>query len=74
MLSRTHNATIEVIIEGSGFNNSLAGDRNCPNARKVRSGLEDATIWIERYLQNGTLHLVTRETTWACRSHGAPSY
>ncbi|KAK1834818.1 putative acid phosphatase [Podospora conica] len=53
-LEWTRNATIEVIIEESGFNNSLAGDRNCPNAQKVRGGLEDATIWIEQYLQNAT--------------------
>jgi len=36
-LEWTNNATIEVIIEANGFNNSLAGDKNCKNARNYRS-------------------------------------
>jgi hypothetical protein len=51
---RTNNATIEVIIEAAGFNNSLAGDLNCPNAAKAdyESPVE---AWVEIYLQDGRL-------------------
>lgn len=51
---RTNNATIEVIIEAAGFNNSLAGDLNCPNTAKADyKSLVEA--WVEIYLQNGML-------------------
>jgi len=52
-LEWTQNATIEVIIEGQGFNNSLAGYMNCPNGQKVRGGTDAANICIHNYLQNG---------------------
>ena len=58
---RTNNATIEVIIEARGFNNSLAGAQNCPNAPKNRQGDQALQIWVSNYLQNGTLkHTVRR--------------
>ncbi|KAK7571332.1 hypothetical protein V3481_018548 [Fusarium oxysporum f. sp. vasinfectum] len=52
-LEWTNNATIEVIIEAAGFNNSLAGDLNCPNTAKAdyKSPVE---AWVEIYLQNAT--------------------
>ncbi|KAK4231796.1 3-phytase A [Podospora fimiseda] len=56
-LEWTNNATIEVIIEGTGYNNSLAGYMNCPNGHKVRGGTEAANIWIHNYLQNATARL-----------------
>ncbi|KAL8370747.1 hypothetical protein RB595_000886 [Gaeumannomyces hyphopodioides] len=56
-LEWTRNATIEVIIEQKGFNNSLAGYLNCPNSRKSESGNEAMNIWIDNYLQNATARL-----------------
>ena len=53
MHQRTRNATIEVIIEGKGFNNSLAGYDNCPNSAKEQAGYDAARIWAGNYLQNG---------------------
>ena len=50
---RTNNATIEVIIEASGFNNSLAGSLNCPNANSKHSANEAKQKWIETYLKDG---------------------
>ncbi|KAK2468085.1 hypothetical protein H9L39_20307 [Fusarium oxysporum f. sp. albedinis] len=52
-LEWTNNATIEVIIEAAGFNNSLAGDLNCPNTAKAdyKSPVE---AWVEIYLQDAT--------------------
>lgn len=49
-------ATIEVIIEAAGFNNSLAGYDNCKNAYNYRSsGGHNATReWYNIYLQNAT--------------------
>lgn len=57
---RTNNATIEVIIEAAGFNNSLAGDLNCPNTAKAdyKSPVE---AWVEIYLQNGMLLALIRQ-------------
>jgi hypothetical protein len=52
-LYRTKNATIEVIIEESGFNNSLAGSLNCPNAYTKSADKEALTIWIHEYLKDG---------------------
>lgn len=49
---RTNNATIEVIIEAPGFNNSLAGTLNCPNGKKADYVTPVAT-WYEKYLKNG---------------------
>ncbi|KAK3328849.1 phosphoglycerate mutase-like protein [Apodospora peruviana] len=56
-LEWTNNATIEVIIEEAGFNNSLAGYLNCPNGRKGNSGQDAATAWINNYLANATTRL-----------------
>ncbi|KZF19204.1 phosphoglycerate mutase-like protein [Xylona heveae TC161] len=52
----TNNATIEVIIENSGFNNSLAGGKNCKNSNGDVSALgDDATAqWYNIYLANAT--------------------
>lgn len=47
-----NNATIEVIIEEKGFNNSLAGSKACPNAGK-ESGVNATIQWMEVYLQKG---------------------
>ncbi|KAF7553288.1 hypothetical protein G7046_g7149 [Stylonectria norvegica] len=49
-LEWTNNATIEVIIEEKGFNNSLAGALNCPNAYTKSSYKEARNTWIETYL------------------------
>ncbi|KAM0584477.1 hypothetical protein ACHAQF_007602 [Verticillium nonalfalfae] len=56
-LEWTNNATIEVIIEQSGFNNSLAGYLNCPNAWKHQVGTEASLDWQSRYLANATTRL-----------------
>ncbi|ERT02963.1 acid phosphatase [Sporothrix schenckii 1099-18] len=53
-LEWTNNATIEVIIEQDGFNNSLAGYLNCPNSQKDTGGNEANAIWVENYLRNAT--------------------
>lgn len=55
-LDWTQNATIEVIIEHNGFNNSLAGYHGCPNSKKpVNSGGQNASNeWIHIYLQEAT--------------------
>lgn len=50
---RPRNATIEVIIEQKGFNNSLAGSLNCPNANAKSSGNEAVNTWIHEYLKEG---------------------
>lgn len=47
-----NNATIEVIIEEKGFNNSLAGSKACPNAAK-EAGVNATIQWVDRYLQRG---------------------
>ena len=51
--SRTNNATIEVIIEDSNFNNSLAGSLNCPNAYPKSTGNDARDTWRDRYLKDG---------------------
>ncbi|KAJ9142219.1 Acid phosphatase [Pleurostoma richardsiae] len=56
-LEWTRNATIEVIIEHDGFNNSLAGSKNCPNADKEDAGTKANQIWYRTYLQNATERL-----------------
>ena len=55
-LEWTNNATLELIIEGKGFNNSLAGYVNCPNAQNVRNrgGNNAALEWVHVYLQDAT--------------------
>ncbi|OAA73243.1 3-phytase A precursor [Cordyceps fumosorosea ARSEF 2679] len=47
-----NNATIEVLIEGDGFNNSLAGYLNCPNAETKTPGYEAPETWIGIYLKD----------------------
>jgi hypothetical protein len=58
-LEWTNNATIEVIIEDYGFNNSLAGYYNCKNALlPVSAGGHNATaIWARIYLKDATERL-----------------
>ncbi|CAK7275370.1 hypothetical protein SEPCBS119000_006659 [Sporothrix epigloea] len=56
-LEWTNNATIELVIEQDGFNNSLAGYLNCPNSRRDTAGNEANTIWVENYLRNATARL-----------------
>jgi hypothetical protein len=51
--ARTNNATIEVIIESSNFNNSLAGYLQCPNSGKVRGGHQASRQWQDTYLKDG---------------------
>ncbi|KAL1902988.1 hypothetical protein Sste5346_000900 [Sporothrix stenoceras] len=58
-LEWTNNATIEVIIEQNGFNNSLAGYLNCPNSQNDKSGYEANVIWVENYLRNATARFQT---------------
>ena len=55
-LEWTNNATLEVIIEEEGFNNSLAGYFQCNNSNlPVASGGTNASIiWETHYLQNAT--------------------
>ncbi|ATY59141.1 3-phytase A precursor [Cordyceps militaris] len=47
-----NNATIEVLIEGANFNNSLAGYLNCPNADTKTPGYEAPTTWYGIYLKD----------------------
>ncbi|KOS16692.1 3-phytase A [Escovopsis weberi] len=51
-LEWTNNATIEVIIEQPGFNNSLGGDLNCPNAHTKTRWDESRNAWLEVYLKD----------------------
>ncbi|KAG9257813.1 histidine phosphatase superfamily [Emericellopsis atlantica] len=51
-LEWTKNATIEVIIEDGGFNNSLAGSLNCPNASPKSTGGEAQKTWVDIYLKD----------------------
>ena len=55
-LEWTNNATLEVIIEGPGFNNSLAGYYNCNNSNlPVSEAGNNATLaWEAVYLANAT--------------------
>lgn len=48
-----NNATIEVIIEGKGFNNSLAGSQGCPSSKNDTGGSDMASEWVHNYLQKG---------------------
>jgi hypothetical protein len=55
-LEWTNNATIEVIIEQDGFNNSLAGYNNCRNYNSYRNlgGTNATQEWVGIYLQDAT--------------------
>ncbi len=58
------NATLEVIIEGSGFNNSLAGYDNCNNSTNYRSegGSNLTTQWADIYLADATKRIQAMTT------------
>lgn len=58
-LEWTNNATIEVIIEAPGFNNSLAGGKACNNSHSYRNaGGKNATAeWVGIYLKDATKRL-----------------
>jgi hypothetical protein len=55
-LEWTNNATIEVIIEGKNFNNSLSGYDGCSNAYGSvnQVGVKATNDWVNIYLQNAT--------------------
>ncbi|KFA70504.1 hypothetical protein S40285_00632 [Stachybotrys chlorohalonatus IBT 40285] len=53
-LEWTNNATIEVIIESNGFNNSLGGSLACPNSYPMSTGNEARSIWLQTYLKDAT--------------------
>ncbi|KAL5364971.1 histidine phosphatase superfamily [Aspergillus floccosus] len=52
----TKNVTLEVLIEATGFNNSLAGDKQCTNSKNDRSSAGDtaSSEWQKIYLKNAT--------------------
>jgi hypothetical protein len=58
-LEWTNNATLELVIEANGFNNSLAGYKNCPNSVNFRNtgGLNATQVWKEIYLKPATTRL-----------------
>lgn len=51
-LEWTKNATLEVIIEKTGFNDSLVGSSNCKNANTglALGGTNASVIWENKYL------------------------
>ena len=55
-LKWTENATLEVILEQNGFNNSLAGYFQCNNSNTyVSTGGNNASlIWEAKYLADAT--------------------
>ena len=55
-LGWTNNATLEVIIEGNNYNNSLAGYDNCNNSNLAVSagGTNASAVWENIYLANAT--------------------
>ena len=67
-LEWTNNATLEVIIEGDGFNNSLAGYDNCNNSNSPVSagGTNASRIWENTYLKNATarFNALSKGYTW----------
>ncbi|KAF4455445.1 hypothetical protein F53441_2234 [Fusarium austroafricanum] len=64
-LEWTNNATIEVIIEAPGFNNSLAGGLNCPNSEKA-DFVKPVATWYKKYLKDATARFnkVTEGFKW----------
>ncbi|KAL2856114.1 histidine phosphatase superfamily [Aspergillus pseudodeflectus] len=52
----TNNATLEVLIESEGFNNSLAGNKMCDNAANGNGATGDQAMdeWMAVYLRNAT--------------------
>ena len=67
-LEWTNNATLEVIIEETGFNNSLAGYDNCNNSNLAvaEGGANASVIWENNYLKNATARLqaMSPNFTW----------
>ncbi|KAG6271603.1 hypothetical protein E4U49_003616 [Claviceps purpurea] len=65
-LEWTNNATIEVIIEEKGFNNSLAGALNCPNAHNKTSADSPQKTWMYEYLKDAQkrFQAMTEGFTW----------
>lgn len=63
-LSWQNNATLELIIDETGFNNSLAGYNACPNNQNVRSaaGANASELWQSIYLKNATDRLNSMST------------
>jgi len=63
-LDWTQNATLEVIVESVGFNNSLASFYSCNNSLGVvnTGGSNASAIWIATYLQNATQRLQSMVT------------
>ena len=53
----THNATLEVLVDIKGFNNSLAGRRQCPNTQNPPNGVNlggtnASEVWQDIYLKD----------------------
>lgn len=67
-LEWTNNATIEVIIEGARFNNSLSGWSACANAfgGLNQGGIDATSAWLNVYLQNATerFNSMSQDFTW----------
>ncbi|KAJ2891454.1 histidine acid phosphatase [Zalerion maritima] len=53
------NATLEVIIDAPGFNNSLAGYMACSNGETgvAKGGKNASEIWIQKYLKDATTRI-----------------
>lgn len=53
------NATLELLIEADGFNNSLAGERACKNANTgvATGGTNASAIWQKHYLADAVKRL-----------------
>jgi hypothetical protein len=58
-LEWTHNATLALILEQNGFNNSLAGYFQCNNSNSYQAtgGTNASLIWESKYLANATKRL-----------------
>lgn len=67
-LEWTNNATLELIIEQTGFNNSLGGDLNCPNSATgvATGGTNASVIWENKYLEKTVerFQKLTKGFTW----------
>lgn len=67
-LEWTNNATLEVIIEQSGFNISLAGYDNCNNSNLpvAAGGTNASTVWENIYLKDATarFNAMSPHFTW----------
>lgn len=58
-LEWSNNATLELIIEEEGFNNSLAGYFQCENSNAAvnEGGTNASVVWEKIYLQDATRRL-----------------